>query len=73
MTCPICGEKSKVVNVATDVEEVVRMRKCKVCNHLFYTAERDIDPDYGSEVIGRIRYGVKRSRKKRFKRGIGKR
>jgi transcriptional regulator NrdR family protein len=65
MTCPECGGKSKVVNTAKDVDEVVRLRRCTVCNHPFYTAERDIDPDYDSEVIARIRYGVKRSRKKR--------
>lgn len=55
MTCPECGEKSKVVNVAKDGDEIVRLRKCKVCNNLFYTAERDIDPDYGYETISRIR------------------
>lgn len=55
MTCPECGGKSTVVNTAKDVDEVVRLRRCTVCNYPFYTAERDIDPDDGYEVISRIR------------------
>ena len=66
MTCPKCGEKSRVVEVATDVDEVVRLRKCKVCNYPFYTAERDIDPDVGNEVISRVRRGAKYTRRKEF-------
>ena len=70
MTCPICGEKSKVVNTAVDVSEVVRLRKCTVCKYPFYTAERDIDPDDGYEVISRIRNNNRNIYNKN--RGIGK-
>ena len=60
MTCPECGGKSTVVNVAKDVDEIVRLRKCTICKYPFYTVERDIDPDDGYEVISRIRNGAKR-------------
>lgn len=64
MTCPKCGEKSKVVDVAKDVSEIVRLRRCKVCNSLFYTAEQKMDPIEGYDVIRRIRYGAKCETKK---------
>jgi transcriptional regulator NrdR family protein len=67
MTCPKCGGKSKVVNTAKDVDEVVRLRRCTVCEYPFYTAERDIDPIDGYEVISRIR-----NKEKYKKRGVRK-
>lgn len=69
MICPMCGEKTLVVQTATDIDEIVRERKCTVCGHRFYTSEKDIDAPYGYEVISRIRYKTKGiyKKKQRFK------
>lgn len=65
MTCPMCGEKKTlVVQTATDIDEVVRERKCTVCGYKFYTSEKDIDAPYGYEVISRIRHKAERMYKK---------
>ncbi len=65
MTCPKCEGKSTVINTAVDVDEVVRLRRCLSCNYRFYTAERDIDPSYGYDVINRIRGRLRYKNKKR--------
>lgn len=41
MFCELCGDKTKVVDSASDGSMVVRKRKCKVCSHIFYTQEID--------------------------------
>ena len=39
MTCPVCGEKTKVTNSQADSDCVYRERQCVVCKHKFYTEE----------------------------------
>ena len=43
MNCPICGEKSKVIDCKADCESVQRKRKCTVCANIFYTEEYEVD------------------------------
>lgn len=39
MTCPICGAKTKVADTYSDVDMVIRRRKCTECDHMFWTEE----------------------------------
>ena len=41
MKCPICGNDTTVIDVRHDCESVGRKRKCKTCEHIFYTMEND--------------------------------
>lgn len=43
MTCPICGGKTLVSYTVTDCDAVYRWRKCRECNHGFYTTECESD------------------------------
>ena len=43
MVCPVCGGKSGVSYTCSDYDEIYRRRKCKECNHIFYTTETDSD------------------------------
>jgi transcriptional regulator NrdR family protein len=43
MTCPICGEKTQVVDSASACEAVYRMRQCIECRHKFSTVEFEGD------------------------------
>lgn len=43
MTCPVCGGATLVLDSQTDCESVYRKRKCKACNHRFYTTEIEGD------------------------------
>lgn len=63
MECLECGGKTKVINVAKDIGEILRLRECTVCKSRFYTAEKDIDYNEGKTAINQIR------NHKRYKRG----
>lgn len=39
MTCPVCGDKNKVIGVVKEVDVIVRKRQCLSCKHIFYTSE----------------------------------
>ena len=42
--CPKCGDETRVVDNAESPEnEVFRHRKCKSCNHTFYTMECEVE------------------------------
>lgn len=41
MTCPVCGEKSLVIDSRGDCEVIYRKRVCIECGHDFYTEERE--------------------------------
>lgn len=44
MTCPICGEKTKVINSRCfDGATIYRRRECKSCHYRFTTEEVEID------------------------------
>lgn len=55
MNCIKCGEKSKVINVARDVDQVIRLRECTVCKTRFYTSEIDLDYNDGRTAINQLR------------------
>lgn len=39
MTCPVCGEKTRVLGSIADCESVYRRRECKKCSYKFFTTE----------------------------------
>ena len=41
MTCPVCGEKTTVVESVADIECVYRKRRCLECGHTFTTTEQE--------------------------------
>ena len=41
MTCPVCGEKCRVIDCRGDCETMYRKRICTECKHIFYTVERE--------------------------------
>ena len=43
MLCPVCGGASRVMATRSDCDGVYRRRKCKECNHVFFTNETDSD------------------------------
>lgn len=43
MNCPKCGEATSVTHCRKDCESVYRRRKCKVCGHIFYTNEYEVE------------------------------
>lgn len=51
MNCEICGSKTIVIDSRSDVDIVVRKRKCIECKHTFYTQEVDLDKNYGKKFI----------------------
>lgn len=42
MTCPVCGGKTRVVDVVTEVDCTCRRRKCTECGYRFFTEETEI-------------------------------
>ena len=43
MDCPVCGGRTYVDSCTRDCESVYRRRKCKECNHVFYTDESEVE------------------------------
>lgn len=43
MTCPICGDKTKVINSRATCDCVKRRRECVSCGHRFTTEEIERD------------------------------
>ena len=41
MTCPICGEKTKVISSHCDIDVVARKRQCMKCKYVFHTLESE--------------------------------
>lgn len=39
MTCPVCGEKTGVIDSKAECDNVWRKRRCKVCQTVFTTVE----------------------------------
>lgn len=54
MTCPVCGEATRVTYSIADCEGVYRHRKCVECAYGFYTSELEL-PD-SAENFSRL-YG----------------
>ena len=65
MTCINCGGKTKVVNVAKDTDEKIRLRECTVCKTRFYTAERIIDFNEGHVAVNQIRNYIRHKNRER--------
>ena len=43
MTCPVCGENTRIINSRGNVESVRRRRECRECGHRFTTIEMEVD------------------------------
>ena len=54
MTCPICGEKTLVIDSASDCECVYRKRKCVKCNYKFITTEYECESN-DKYMLSRLR------------------
>lgn len=59
MTCPVCGGKTKVVDVVTIVDCNYRRRKCISCNYISKTKEIECDDE---EYVSRQTKDFKRSK-----------
>lgn len=57
MTCPVCGGKTKVVDVVTIVDCNYRRRKCICCNYVCKTIEVECNDD---EYVSRQTKSYKR-------------
>lgn len=42
MRCPVCGEKTRVVDNVTTPTDVLRKRKCEACGFAFRTLEFEL-------------------------------
>lgn len=50
MTCPVCGEKTKVIDSRSDCECIYRVRQCVVCGYRFKTVEYEEElADWGKD------------------------
>lgn len=47
MTCPVCGSDTKIIDSGSDVDIVIRKRKCvsENCNYYFFTQEVECSKD----------------------------
>lgn len=61
MTCPVCGEKTIVIDSVADSDCVYRKRKCVECGHRFITAEVESNDEY---TLKMLRYERKKVVKK---------
>ena len=43
MTCPKCGEDTKVIDSRSECDSVLRTRQCVACDYRFKTIELDND------------------------------
>ena len=56
MTCPVCGEKTTVIDTeSADVESVYRLRKCKKCEYKFCTIETECVDDLNKLTYIKLR------------------
>lgn len=68
MTCPLCGGKTKVKDVANDIDIVIRKRECLECNKIFYTKEIDFDNEKEAHyILNEIRYKERKNEGKNKK------
>lgn len=70
MTCPVCGEDTKIVDSRTSRagESIRRRRECLVCGHRFTTREVDAETLERLERIARAAREVEMELRKKLKR-----
>ena len=59
MTCPVCGGRTKVANICSDVDVNYRRRECNECGYGFYTEEAECKLE---EPIHVMRYKMDKAR-----------
>ena len=52
-TCPVCGAETKIEKSYCECDTVARRRRCKECDHTFYTIESE--PDDAKEIFMELR------------------
>lgn len=69
MTCPVCGGDTTVNCTRKETDAIYRRRKCRICDHIFYTCEEETS---GSDDFYRLDdLAVARSkRRKVVERGL---
>lgn len=55
MTCPVCGGATLVLDSASDCDSIYRKRKCKDCDHRFYTIEIEGDDNEIKNILYQLR------------------
>lgn len=70
MTCPVCGEDTKIVDSRTsrEGESIRRRRECLVCRHRFTTREVDTEMLERLERIARTAREVEQEWREKLKR-----
>ena len=61
MLCPECNNKTRVIDSRVVEDVVVRKRKCKNCNYIFYTEEIEV---VNSDTLKMFYSSVRESKKK---------
>lgn len=61
MTCPVCGEATKVICCRKDCETVIRRRKCVSCGYVIYTEETECNKKVFSRLDKEYKVGRKRN------------
>lgn len=61
MNCPVCGEKTTVLDCAAECDCVYRRRKCVVCEYRFTTTEQESND---TKILNSLKNGRKESRRK---------
>lgn len=64
MTCPVCGSETKIIDTGSDIDIVIRKRKCcsKNCSYYFFTQEVECTKDefeYIQNYLKRLRKKAK--------------
>jgi transcriptional regulator NrdR family protein len=65
-TCPECGGESHVLRTYyTDANDVARRRRCKQCDHRFWTLASGEEPLSNRDY--RVRYPAKGTQRERYR------
>lgn len=72
MTCPVCGEPTRVKDVIKESDQVLRARMCRACGRVFYTVETEAatasaDFTRAYDERSRRRYWEERKKRKEAK------
>lgn len=62
ISCPECGEDTRVINSRGDGCEQIRKRICKSCRHIFYTSESDIKDSVGAAKLQAFEWDKKKEK-----------
>lgn len=67
MNCPVCGNRTKVLNSKTDDIFTYRRHKCDACFEEFCTREEIMNYEEGMKELWKLSYRENAARKERKK------